>query len=146
MKLTEQQTAYQKHYQKHGDDLNARRRERYANDPAYRDRVTAQRIQHTEKKRLERGITFEEVPAEYKFKIEDLIGDPPIVARNTLSGWVAKGLLPTPRKINGVYYFTEPQADAIIALFKAVAGRKRIFTCGEFDQQIEAVRAALNIN
>lgn len=138
-------TANQRHYRKNKDSISQERKERYQKDKEYREEQIRRRREYTEKKRLEEGrAPLEEVPPQYTHTIADIIGDPPIIGRSTISGWVAKGQLPEPAKFNNVYYFTKKQADILADFVTKVAGRKRIFTSGEFDADIQAVRDALN--
>lgn len=142
MSVKEDVKPFKKHYTNNSEAFNAKRRDRYENDPVYRERVRQQKALQTEKKRQERGAGLVEVPSEYTHTVVSILGEPPLVARNTISGWINKGLLPQPSKFNGVYYFTDSQASAMVDFLTAVVGRKRVFTSGEFDAQIEAVKAA----
>lgn len=138
-------TANQRHYRKNKDSISQERKERYQKDKEYREEQLRRRREYTEKKRLEEGrAPLEEVPEKYRFTISDIIGNPPIIGRSTISGWVSKGQLPEPAKFNGVYYFTREQGQILREFVQKVAGRKRIFTSGEFDADIQVVRDALN--
>ncbi|MEG1728735.1 MAG: hypothetical protein RR280_04250 [Bacteroidaceae bacterium] len=141
--MSEDLTPFQRHYEKNKDAISEERKTRYATDPEYRMGVLKQRKEYLQSKREEEGKTpLEEVPADYKYTIADVIGNPPMIGRNTISGWVAKGNLPAPKKINGIYYFNETQARALRTFIKAIEGRKRVFTSGDFTEQVRAVHAA----
>lgn len=138
-------TANQRHYEKNRETISKERRARYQTDEAYRQAQLERRKAYTEKKRLESGKPpLEEVPEKYRFTISDIIGKPPLLGRSTISGWVSKGHLPEPAKYNGVYYFTREQAQSLREFVKKVAGHKRVFTSGAFDDDIQKVRESFN--
>lgn len=137
--------ANQRHYAKNRVAISEERKARYRTDAEYRATQLERRREYAAKRRAEEGrAPLEEVPAEYTHTITDIIGNPPVIGRSTISGWVAKGQLPEPAKFNGIYYFTSDQASALKAFVTKVAGHKRIFTSGEFDAEINEVRNALN--
>lgn len=95
-------TPFTRWYQRHRDDYNARRRERYKTDPEYRERV----LSHSRKSEFVTHVPENMV----------LIGEAAqSVGRNpyTLKTWEMKGFVPVALKINNCRVYTHQQVDLL---------------------------------
>jgi len=93
------------------DKVNERRRERYANDPAYRERAKKQAAEY----RREHAKGREAPPEGYSLtaaQVAEGLG----VSAATLRAWREKGYYPAPKEVGGRLWFTQAQAARLGAL------------------------------
>lgn len=91
---------FRKWYEEHGDDLNAKRRDRYASDPEYREKAKAQARIARERRRarggqvsettVKRVIDGKEVELYRVSAAAEMIGKSP----DTIRLWTRKGYVP----------------------------------------------------
>lgn len=90
-----QRKTYRKWYESNGSDYNQKRKDRYANDPEYRDRIKAQ-ARETRERRKERGgvqetsVIRDGVEVYRVSAAAELLGKSP----DALRSWVRKGWVP----------------------------------------------------
>lgn len=105
------QTPYQRWYSKNKESFNRKRRERYAVDQEYRDKMIAlvkASRRNTESKRQEGVLTLGKL-AEYVDK-----------SSQTLREWESIGLIPRSVDSNGYRVYRQDQADLIKVLSDAM--------------------------
>lgn len=94
---------YQRWYEKHKQELSQKRKLRYQNDPAYR-----QKILDRKHKQLEKAKAEHQPPAGYVHTMQD-VADGLGVTVWTIREWRKKGYFPAPLKCGRNLLFTDAQ-------------------------------------
>jgi hypothetical protein len=111
MTETIEETPFQKWYRVHKDEYAAKRRERYAKDPAYRARAIAQSLKYNNAKK---AATVTLTP-KYCYSLPETakkLGIHPSVLRR----WRKKEYYPEPHTTGGRAYFSLAQCNFLISL------------------------------
>lgn len=125
--------AFAKWFEENGEDLNAKRRERYANDPQYaEEQRTRSRLNNrnrpTRRKPLPKGVDMTLKEALDNIKLQD----PEVKTHSSvIIGWSNQGLMPEIAQHDGRYYLTKNQAVKLGVFLKTVKGRKQIFNSSD---------------
>jgi len=111
-------SAYRRWYEKNKQAVSEKRKKRYAQDPAYRQRAVEasrrrRRGESTARTRPEGLISFKETP--------ERIG----VSGSALHGWRRQKLFPETKHYGGQLWFSQQQVLLLKHLKNAVYGRRR---------------------
>lgn len=108
MDAEQKETPYQRWYKKHAAELAEKRKKKYAEDPAYRERVKG----HTAKTRAKQKQASPERPSEYTYsqnEVAEALG----VSTFVLRSWRSRDYYPMPFQHGGKYYFKESQIELL---------------------------------
>lgn len=125
--------AYDKWLKNNRQDLNAKRRERYANDPEYREQVLVRARLNNRKRPDRRKPLPDGVDMTLKEALDNIkLQDPEVKTHSSvIIGWAKNGLMPEIINHDGRYYLTKKQAVKLGVFLKAVKGRKQIFNASD---------------
>lgn len=102
-----EETGFSRWYRKNRGVLSDRRKEKYKNDPVYREQAKTRSKNYRQDK-----ASAERIPAEYTHtlaKAAEALG----VSISRIRDWGAKGYYPSPKRIRGYFYFTDRQIGLI---------------------------------
>jgi hypothetical protein len=130
---------YRKWYEKNKERLSAKRKQRYADDPEYRQRAIERSRRHR------RGESPAPLPA-------DGVSFPEAALRvgvgiSTLREWRSKGWFPEPTRHNHAFWFAEAQLQLLIKLkefLRKYKMRLDTYQRDEFNQLREFIQANWN--
>ena len=127
--------AYDKWLKNNRQDLNAKRRERYANDPEYRGQVLLRARLNNRKRTDRRKPLPDGVAMTLKEALDNIkLQDPEDKTHSSvIIGWSKNGLMPEIINHDGRYYLTKNQAVKLGVFLKAVKGRKQIFNASDIE-------------
>jgi hypothetical protein len=106
----QQETAYQRWYKNHKHELAEKRRERYQNDPEYRQKALDRKA-----KQLEKHRALNQRPAGYNHTLQDMAKHLDVTVW-TLREWRKKDYFPEPMKVGRNLLFTDTQLGLLGAL------------------------------
>lgn len=146
---------FTKWYKENKDERNARRRERYADDPEYRAQVVERSREQRERKRKVPKVRLprfqkpkrEELPDGSVIHLYSVGAFAKLIGRSiqSISHWENKGLIPeTPyRDSRGFRYFTRSMMAVVI---REIDGRRRLFPANpEMYSRIESAWRELGV-
>lgn len=99
-----------RYYQDRKDSISQRRKERYQNDPEYRERVRARAKEYKRNNPVSRATLV--IPDAYSWSFPDAAEEIGVKSA-TLREWLIKEFFPKPKKYGPNYRFTNNQVELL---------------------------------